>query len=186
MFIPYSPISIVANTMPRRFYISMIGTIFKIMEWLLTLPEDTTIEANVWKPKRTLTQNNYFHALVGKIAAAMRLSNTEVKNRLVADYGVYEDEPPIALRCDVKWERLESVHLKPTYDFVVIEGEDYQLYQVMKHTSDLTTKEFNKLVDGTIEEAKQLDIETWPPYKLEAIRRREEKNERRMESSSGA
>ena len=81
----------------------MIGNRLQALTYLMELPENTKVEIKPWKPKRSLTQNSYFHALVGKIAEAVGSSITEVKNELVADYGVFDESPPVALRSDVEW-----------------------------------------------------------------------------------
>ena len=156
----------------------MIGNRIQALTYLMELPEDARVEINLHKPKRTLTQNAYFHALVGKMAQAVGSSITEVKNQLVADYGQYDIAvPPIALRNDVDWRKLE-IHLRPSPNYEVINEDVYQLFHVMKSTRDMTTAEFSHLVDGCIEEAKQLGIETLPPHELEAIRKREYEKER--------
>ena len=153
----------------------MIGNRIQALTYLMELPEDAKVEVKLYKEKRTLTQNAYFHALVGKIARAVGSSITEVKNQLVADFGVFDDsQPPMALRSDVEWTKLE-IHLRPSPDYEVINGDVYQLFHVMKSTTAMTTTEFSHLVDGCIEEAKTLDIETLPWHELEAMRKRDEK-----------
>ena len=157
----------------------MIGTKKEISIALWDLP-DGMYELKEWKRKRTLTQNNYFHALVGKMAQAVGSSITEVKNQLVADYGVFDESPPVALRSDVEWQKL-GIHLHPSPNYEVINEDVYQLFHVMKSTTQMTTAEFSHLVDGAIGEAKQLGIETLPPHELEAMRKRERDEETRLQ-----
>ena len=158
----------------------MIGDRIQALTYLMELPEDAKVEVKLWKPKRTLTQNAYFHALVGKIAEAVGSSITEVKNELVADFGVFEDSPPVALRSDVEWQKL-AIHLRPSPNYEVINEDVYQLFHIMKSTTQMTTAEFSHLVDGTIEEAKQLGIETLPWHELQRMRERELNEEARLQ-----
>lgn len=154
----------------------MIGNKKDVINYALDAPEGVMLEVKEWKAKRTLTQNSYFHSLVGKIAEAVGSSITEVKNELVADYGVADtDVMPLWLRLGVEWKKL-NIHLCPSPNYEVIEGETHQHFYVMKSTKEMTTKEFSHLVDGTVEEAKTLGIETLPPHMLAELRRREEKN----------
>ena len=161
----------------------MIGDRIQALTYVMGLPEDAKVEVKLYKEKRTLTQNSYFHALVGKIAQAVGSSITEIKNELVADFGVFSDLPPMALRSDVEWKKLE-IHLRPSPSYEVVNGDVYQLFHVMKSTTKMTTAEFSHLVDGTIEEAKTLGIETLPWHELEAMRRREADAEARLQKRS--
>lgn len=161
----------------------MIGRKNEVLVYVAGQPPDVILEVKEHKPKRTLTQNSYFHALVGKIARVIGSSITEVKNDLAAEFGVFDDLPPMALRSDVEWKKLE-IHLRPSPDYEVINGDVYQLFHVMKSTTRMTTAEFSHLVDGAIEEAKGLGIETLPPHELEALRRREQDAEARLQKRS--
>lgn len=162
----------------------MIGNRLQALTYLMELPADAKVEIKLYKEKRTLTQNSYFHALVGQIARVIGSSITEVKNQLVADFGVFSDHPPLWIRSDVEWTKLEEIHLRPSPNYDVIDGELSQLFHIMKSTTKMTTAEFSHLVDGCIEEAKGLGIETLPPHELEAMRRREADAEARLQKRS--
>lgn len=167
----------------------MIGTKAEVLKHLIDSP-DGMYEVKDWHPKRSLSQNSYFHKLVGLIAKALRTSDTEIKNNLIADYGVVDiDIGPITIRDDVPWNRLTAIHVRPTAKTKVqADGKLYRAYWVMKGTHELTTVEMAHLLDGTIEEAKVLGIETLPPHELERIRRlemeAEERRNGRMENDS--
>lgn len=167
----------------------MIGEKAEVLKHLIDQP-DGMYEVKPWHPKRSPSQNSYFHKLVDLIAKALMTSGTEIKNNLIADYGVVDvDVGPITLRDEVQWNRLRALHLRPTAKTKVqADGKLYRAYWVMKGTHELTTAEMAHLLDGTIEEAKVLGIETLPPHELERIRRlemeAEERRNGRMENDS--
>lgn len=148
---------------------------------LLAAGDDKVYELREHKVKRTLTQNAYYWVLVGKIAQAMKLTNTEVHNQMIADYGFADlDIKDIIMRDDVDWRKVDRMHVRPTAQIRVLgNGVLYRVYFVMRGSHTYNTKEMSRLVDGIIQEAKQLDIETLTPRELEEIRRREQEAEDR-------
>lgn len=140
-----------------------------------------TISFRRWRKKRSLDANAYFHVLAGKIAEKLGASMTEVKNHLLSEYGQYEviDNKlvPMILREEVEWEKLETVHLKPTPATRVLDdGRLYRVYYLMRGSHTFDTAEMSRLIDKTIEEAKALGIETLPPAELERMKAAYEKH----------
>ena len=130
------------------------------------------ITATRHKEKRSLNANSYFHKLVQLIAAAVGSSNTEVKNRLIREYGafMYEDDGNIPTY-SVKFKYAEKVlnyenmHFKP----IGFEGEFVKM-ALMKGSHLYSTGEMSRLIDGTVSEAKELGIETMTPAELERLK----------------
>lgn len=132
---------------------------------------DLRITAVKWREKRSLTANAYFHVLVAKIAEAVGASNTEVKNDLINRYG-FPEIPGVQmiLREKDDWRKLEGVHLHPTSATQVLgNGELYRVYYLMRGSHTYDSKEFSRLLDGTISEAKELGIETLPKEEIERM-----------------
>lgn len=129
------------------------------------------ITAKRHREKRSLNANSYFHLISGKIAEALGTSLTHEKNRLIREYGQYEVIdgmiPTITIKAEYEDRMLdmESVHLK------VVErlGEMVRMaFMRGSHTYD--TKEMSRLIDGTVEEAKELGIETMTPDQIERMK----------------
>lgn len=122
------------------------------------------------KEKRSLDANAYFHVLVTKIAEVLKTSNTEVKNRLIRDYGQYEyingKIPTYVVSTDFVPDMLnrEDIHFKP----VGYEGDKARL-AVMRGSHTYNTAEMSHLIDCTVSEAKELDIEVLPPEELKRM-----------------
>ena len=135
------------------------------------------VEVKEYKPKRSLNANAYFHVLVDTIAHKMRLSHTEVHNRMIADYGqVDKDVNYIIMKDIIPWEKMEKIHLRPTTNTQMLDdGQLYRVFYVMRGSHTYDTKEMSILIDGVVEEAKQLDIETLTPNELERLKSQWEK-----------
>ena len=138
------------------------------LEYEMQKDKELKIEIKQNRQKRSLNANAYFHVLVEKIAEVNQTSHAEVHNQLIARYGYMdEDIKNIILDDEIPWEKLESIHLRPTSATKVLDnGKLYRVYFVMRGSHTYDTKEMARLIDGTISEAKELGIETMPPDEL--------------------
>ena len=110
------------------------------------------------KRKRSLDANAYFHVLCTKIAEKTRLSMDEVKFNLVTNYGtaLYRVEIPADADINKFW----------SYHRYIGEHDGKSQYLLYKQTHTLDTAEMARLINGTIAEAQQLDIQTATPQEL--------------------
>lgn len=124
------------------------------------------------KNKRSLNANAYFHVLVSKIADKMRISKPRCKNILLSRYGQYEmhdgDLVYISVLSDIDMMEREDIHCSPVA-YRELNGKQFTHYAIMKHSHDLDSYEFAKLLDGTIDEANDLGIETITPAEKERM-----------------
>lgn len=132
------------------------------------------IKMSKWSEKRSLDANAYFHVLVGKIAEQLRISKIRCKNELIARYGQveYVDDVPVVIKTNIQpeqmWEQ-EFLHCFPCK--VSIENDkEVIFYRVYRPTHTYSSIEFFHLLDGTIEDAKALGIETMTPAETERIK----------------
>lgn len=134
------------------------------------MDKDLRLIAKKWSDRRSLNANAYFHVLVGKIADAMTISKARCKNIMITRYGQVEfvDETPAIIKTNIPYDsmmELETLHAIPVkYDAA---ATFYKLYRG-SHTYD--SMEMSKLIDGTVEEAKALGIETLTPQELERMK----------------
>lgn len=101
------------------------------------------------------------------MSKALRVTADEVKHRLVCDYGsdgVYVRLPATA--------NIDSFGVK--YYRLIGENTGTQKrcndYLVYKPTHEMDKAEMARLIDGTVEEAKQLGIETRTPDELAELK----------------
>lgn len=136
---------------------------------LLLKTQDRTkplsLEVKQYREQRSLDANAYFHVLVSKIAETTRFSMSEVKKQMVFDYGaqlgVFRVETTIPLETVFEYHKIiqESKNTKrPCVDVMV-----------WKPTHTLDTKEMSRLIEGTVQEAQQLGIETRTPEQLQEL-----------------
>lgn len=132
------------------------------------------ITAKKHRKKRSLDANSYFHVLVGKIADKVGVSKTHCKNILIGRYGqqdFLDDGKPIIIKSNVSVEKMmeqEFLHTMPC-GTKVENGMEVVFYKVFRGSHTLDSKEFSILLEGTVQEAKDLGIETIPPAELERM-----------------
>ncbi len=134
--------------------------------------KEISAEIKVYRKPRSMDANAYFHLLVNKIAAALGSSDEEVKKQLVVKYGTLEtDEDGNAygamLPASADIDRFYPY--TRCYKTVEQNGKTYSCYLFYKRTRDMDSKEMSHLIDGTVSEAKSLDIETLPPDELRSM-----------------
>lgn len=140
--------------------------------WDETRDDLLDIQVEKYREDRSDRANRYFHKLVREIAKKQKLSMIEVKNQMISDYGCLDEKmPDIQLMANVDWRRIETIHLQPTAEYSVNDdGILYYTYKVMKGTHTYDTKEMSVLIDGVVQEAKNLGIETLPSYEIERMK----------------
>ena len=139
--------------------------------------EKLSVKIVPYRAKRSLNANRYFHDLVGKIADVTGQSNVRIKNRLISEYGEYErlgeNLVSLPLDDDINAYDVEFIHLQPTTEtHINSKGKVFRVNLVMRGSHTYDTKEMSRLIEGTVEEAKSLGIETATP---EEIRKMEER-----------
>lgn len=135
--------------------------------------KEITLEAKISRNKRSLNANAYFHVLVGKIAEKLKISKTKAKNIMLGKYGQREilDDGPLMITVKESVDMLEreDIHCVPVgHGFV--NGKDFTHWAIIRPSHEYDTKEMAELIDGTIEDAKELGIETLSPAELERMK----------------
>lgn len=128
-----------------------------------------SVEVKEYREQRSLDANAYFHVLVDKIAEKLRIGEEECKRSLVLDYGtVAADEKGLK----VGFKALKGVPITQFFKYAKAIGEceengkTFVKYLIYKETHTLNKAEMARLIDGTVEEAKQLGIETKTPREI--------------------
>lgn len=133
--------------------------------------EKLSVKVTKYRQKRSLDANAYFHLLVGKIADNLTISKAKAKNVLICKYGqpqllpdgsimVYKTNAPE----EFMWEQ-ESIHAIP-----VRYEENATFYKIYRGSHTYDSFEMAKLIDGTVEDAKELGIETATPAEIERMK----------------
>ena len=123
--------------------------------------------------RRSLNANAYFHLLVGKIAEKNHTSKAYAKNLLMARYGQEEivdgKRYIISVDSSIPICEREDIHCK-AIGYGYVNDKEFTHYCVLRPTHLYDSLEMAALIDGTVEEAKELGIQTLSSNELEHIK----------------
>ena len=107
------------------------------------------------REKRSLDANAYFWLIVGKIADKLRASKEEIYFKLLKDYG---QSVTITVRkgCDITKAGFKYYEVLKDG---IINGKEFTAYRVFIGSSQYDTKQMSVLIDGAVQEAKELGID---------------------------
>ncbi len=142
------------------------GKISKFINEIFCLDKDTIYDVKIAKhrEKRSLNANAYLWKLCTEIANVMNKSKEEVYFEMLVSYGQSE---MISV--------LSSIDIAGYFKYYKVagnsklNGKDFTHYKVYKGSSEYDTKEMSILLNGVVEEAKNLDIKTKEDYEIERL-----------------
>ena len=143
----------------------MIGTPEQISRYLWQLDKDTEYEIKEYKKKRSLDQNAYAWKLITEIGNVLRKSKEEVYLQMLKDYGQSEI---VSI--------LSSINPKGYFKYYeevgkgTVNNKEFTHYKIFKGSSEFDSKEMSIFIDGVVQEAKQLGIETLTPDKIAELK----------------
>ena len=131
--------------------------------------EKLTIKVSKATKKRSLDANSYYWLLLDKLSKVLKISKPHCHNLMLRRYGVAEDFDgqvaywvlPDTDEAERKADEAETYHIRPTSQ--VKEGKDgvmYRTYILLKGSHDYTREEFTTLLEGLIDECRNVGIET--------------------------
>lgn len=144
----------------------MIGTREQISQYLWQLEDNKLYELKEYKEKRGLKANGYAWELITQIGNVLRKSKEEVYLQMLKDYGQQE---MVSI--------LSSINPKGFFKYYQIvgsstlNGKEFTHYKIFKGTSEYDTKEMSIFIDGVVQEAEQLGIQTKTPEEIERLKR---------------
>lgn len=136
------------------------------------------IEIKKHRKKRSLNANSYYWILVTKIAEVLEASTPEIHNLMLRRYGQIQLLDGQAIYLPLKdteavrrWaETSEDVHLRPTSELRQgKDGNQYRTYMMLKGSHEYDAKEMSVLINGVVDEARDLDIETLTPSEIDRM-----------------
>lgn len=133
----------------------MIGNARTLIRWLSTQEDGKIFEVKERKPKRSLTQNSYYWAMLNNLASIMRLDNERVHFLMLQRYGVYE---VVSVRSDIDVSGYFKYFTEIGHGRT--NGREFTHYKVFKGSSQMDSREFSVLIDGVRQECEDLDIPT--------------------------
>lgn len=127
----------------------MRGTAVECIAWLASQPPEKEFEVSEDAPRRrrSLTQNAYYWVMLNKLAAKLRMPDSEVHMNMLREYGV----------CDV-FSILDDIPVDGYFKYYDVVGHGWANGRYFKHvkvykgSSQMTSVEFSRLIDGMREE----------------------------------
>ena len=152
-----------------KFEIKSKADLLTIQSALLNIAHDIEIgktydcEITQYREKRSKNANDYSWVLQDKIAKSLNKSITEIHQQMVLDYGVVETY-------SIKKEAIKSAIRLFDYYKVLgtsqVNGTEFVHIRAGIGTHYYDTKEMATFIDGVIQEAQQLGIETKTPKQI--------------------
>ena len=145
----------------------MRGTALECIQWLASQEPTSRFEVSeeTYKKRRSMTQNAYYWVMLNKLAAKLRMSDSELHKNMLRDYGV----------CDV-FSILDSIPIDgyfKYYDVIghgYVNGRRFKHVKVYKGSSHMDSKEFSRLIDGMREECVLQGIDVMTPKEIAEMR----------------
>lgn len=144
----------------------MIGNSQQIIQWLFQQKDlDKKFEIKEHRNKRSLNANAYCWALIGEIADNMRMSKEDVYLNMLRDYGQSEI---ISVRSDINISGYFKYYEEAGTG--TVNGKEFTHYKVYKGSSEYDTREMSIFIDGVIQEAQALGIQTLTPTQIAELK----------------
>ena len=145
----------------------MRGTALECIQWLASQEPTKRFEVSeeTSKKKRSLTQNAYYWVMLNKLAAKLRMSDSELHKNMLREYGVYD-----------VFSILDNIPIDGYfryYDVIghgYVNGRRFKHVKVYKGSSQMTSVEFSRLVDGMREECVLQGIDVMTPSEIAEMR----------------
>ena len=140
--------------------------------------KDLTVVLKQYRAKRSLDANSYYWLLLTRLADKVNVSNPFMHNYLLRRYGqpeIIDGKMVYIVLPDTdegakKADEAETFHVKPSSQTKIgKDGKRYRTYILLRGSSDLNTKEMSVLINGLVDECKQVGIETMPEHEIERM-----------------
>ena len=143
----------------------MVGKPIDIIQYLYNQDKEKKFTIKEFKEKRSLDQNAYAWKLITEIGNVLRKSKEEVYLQMLKDYGQSEI---VSI--------LSSIEPKGYFKYYekigtgIVNNKEFTHYKIFKGSSEFDSKEMTILIDGIIQECKQLGIETLTPDEIAKLK----------------
>lgn len=142
------------------------GTKTEIQQFLYKLDKNTIYDLKIDKHrnKRSLDANNYAWHLINEIANALRMSKEEVYLQMLKSYGQREY---VSMLANVNPSRISKYYEEQgTFKH---NNNTFKSYMFYIGTSQYDSREMSIFIDGLVQEARNLGIETLEDTEIENL-----------------
>lgn len=143
----------------------MIGNAKELIVWLCEQDSEKQFEIKDYKPKRSRNANNFAWYLITKIANVMRLSKDDVYLEMLKAYGQSE---LISVLSDIDISGYIKYYEQAGTS--KLNGKQFTHYKIYQGSSEYDSRDMAIFIDGIIQEAENLGIETLTPDEIERLK----------------
>ena len=134
-------------------------------------PGEGEYELREKKPLRSLDANSYLWVLCDKIAKAVDSTKEEIYRNAIRDVGVFRDFHMMDIKeaqsMRTAWEMIGTGWVTEQVDFE--QDGEHVVIRAYYGSSRYNRKQFSRLLDSIIQDAKAVGVETMPPDELNAM-----------------
>ena len=146
----------------------MIGKKEEVLHWLIEQP-DKEYEIKEHKQKRSLDANAYLWVLISKLQSVLNIPKEIIYKDLIKDIGVYEVIPIKNIAVNKFCEAWHKNGLGWITETTKSKLDGYTNVLAYYGSSEYDSKEMARLIDSTIEECRNLDIETKSDEEIKSL-----------------
>ena len=143
----------------------MVGKADEVIKWLLSQDREKTFEVKPYHPKRSLNANAFCWHLCNEMANRLRTSKDEVYQEMLKRYG---QSKVISVLSEIDISRFVKYYEEIGKGHV--EGKEFTHYRCFIGSSEYDSREMAILIDGIVDEAKELGIDTLPTTAVERMK----------------
>ena len=141
---------------------------------------------DIWREQRSKDANSYFHVIINKIAAEVQSSDDEIKYKLVTQYGTLAEYEggKVIFKLPKGVDPLAYYKYSKYVGSEVDEyGVEWYRYAPYKETHLCDSKEMARLIQGAIDEAQKIGIDTKTPEEIASMLALMEEHEKQKSKS---
>lgn len=143
----------------------MVGKADEAIKWLLSQDREKTFEVKPYHPKRSLNANAFCWHLCNEMANVLRTSKDEVYQEMLKRYG---QSRVISVLSEIDISRFVKYYEEIGKGHV--EGKEFTHYRCFIGSSEYDSREMAILIDGIVDEAQELGIDTLPTTAVERMK----------------
>jgi hypothetical protein len=143
----------------------MVGKADEAIKWLLNQDREKLFEIKPYRQKRSLNANAYAWVLINEMANRLRTSKDEVYQEMLKRYG---QSKVISVLSEIDISRFVKYYEEIGKGHV--EGKEFTHYRCFIGSSEYDSREMAILIDGIVDEAQALGIDTLPTTAVERMK----------------
>ena len=143
----------------------MVGKADEVIKWLLNQDREKLFEIKPYRQKRSLNANAYAWVLINEMANRLRTSKDEVYQEMLKRYG---QSKVISVLSEIDISRFVKYYEEIGKGHV--EGKEFTHYRCFIGSSEYDSREMAILIDGIVDEAQTLGIDTLPTTAVERMK----------------